>query len=481
MATAAKPVGAWIPEVWARFLLAIVGLGIAFCAALFSNVARESGSLWVTVALAAVALLLAVLVGLTTVPYLARRVAGNRLKDAFHYEVTRVGIFYVVAVVVIAVAAMNTGNNLLYIIVAAMLAAIVVSGFASAAVLRALELDVRLPQRVFARQKVAAGVALRNARRALPAYSVSVVPLARPRPARRWQWIPTTFSFPPGRRSGKSWITLPDRRLGRVKEAALAPEILQGGVYFPYLPAKSHCQAQVELSFERRGRHSQDTFGLRTRFPFAFLAKTRRVALSRELIVFPSIVPTEEFYEVLPLINGEYEAFVRGRGNDLYRIREYLPEDSARHVDWKASAKSGALMVREFAREDERKLRLVFDVPQRNALSDAAFEKAVSLAASLAMHFSGENAQLSFLAPKYNGSADLYEFLTYLALVQAGAGPSPIESLSLTDELNIVLTARPRGTLPAVLLASSYVVFLGEKTPASTPSPPFQDKIQGKH
>jgi uncharacterized protein (DUF58 family) len=235
------------------------------------------------------------------------------------------------------------------------------------------------------------------------------------------------------------------------------------------------------LSFDRRGRYSQDTFGLRTRFPFAFLAKTRRVALPRELIVLPPIMPTEEFCEVLPLINGEYETFVRGRGNDLYRIREYLPEDSARHVDWKASAKSRALLVREFAREDERKLRLVFDVPQKNALPDAVFEKAVSLAASLAMHFSGENAQLSFLAPQYDGSTDLYEFLTYLALVQAGTGPSPIESLAVTDELNIVLTARSRSTLPAALLASSYVVFLGEKTLASTPAPPFHDKIQGKH
>ena len=64
-----------------------------------------------------------------------------------------------------------------------------------------------------------------------------------------------------------------------------------------------------------------------------------------------------------PLITGEFETFARGRGDDLYLIREYMPEDSARHVDWKATAKSGSLKVREFSREDERKLRLVFDNP----------------------------------------------------------------------------------------------------------------------
>ena len=42
-------------------------------------------------------------------------------------------------------------------------------------------------------------------------------------------------------------------------------------------------------------------------------------------------------------MRGEWESFVRGRGSDLYLIREYLPEDSARHVDWKATAKSGSL------------------------------------------------------------------------------------------------------------------------------------------
>jgi len=134
-----------IPEIWMRFLLALLGLILAFAAAVFSTVARESGSLWATVILASIALIMAVVVGLTTVPYLARRVAGSRVRDAFNYDVTGVGIIYVVSVLLIGVAALNTGNNLLYVIVAAMLAAILVSGVASAIVLRELELDVRLP------------------------------------------------------------------------------------------------------------------------------------------------------------------------------------------------------------------------------------------------------------------------------------------------------------------------------------------------
>ncbi len=130
-----------IPEVWIRFLLAIAGLVLAFAAALFSTVSRESGNLWATLVLASAALMLAVIVGLTTVPYLARRVAAARVRDAFAYDVTRVGVVYVLLVLLLGIAALNSGNNLLYMITAAMLAAILVSGVASAAVLSDLELE----------------------------------------------------------------------------------------------------------------------------------------------------------------------------------------------------------------------------------------------------------------------------------------------------------------------------------------------------
>ena len=123
-------------EVWVKFLLALLGLGLAFAAALFSTVSRDAGNLWATIILASTSLVLATLVGLVTVPYLARRVAVERLRESFDYDVTRAGIVYVVVTLVIAIAALNTGNNLFYIVVAAMLAAILVSGVVSAWVLR---------------------------------------------------------------------------------------------------------------------------------------------------------------------------------------------------------------------------------------------------------------------------------------------------------------------------------------------------------
>src|SRR5690242_2953403 len=162
-------------EVWVKFLLALVGLGLAFASALFSTVSRDAGNMWATLVLASTSLVLATLVGLVTVPYLARRVAVERLRESFDYDVTRAGIGYALITLVIGIAALNTGNNLLYIVVAAMLAAILVSGYVSAVVLRYLELDIQLPEHVFAERPVLGRIILHNPRRCLASFSVRLV------------------------------------------------------------------------------------------------------------------------------------------------------------------------------------------------------------------------------------------------------------------------------------------------------------------
>ncbi len=470
--------GQWLQsataEVWVKFLLALVGLGLAFAAALFSTVSRDAGNLWATVVLASTSLLLATFVGLVTVPYLARRVAFERLRETFDYEVTRAGVVYVLVTLVIAIAALNTGNNLLYIVVATMLAAILVSGVVSAQVLRGLELDVRLPEHVFAGRTVLGRIVLRNSRRILPSFSIRVVSARKKRekPEKHWQWESATFVFPFNRPRERQWLRLPDRRLRRVTLLPDPPGIFQGMAYFPYLPAHTERFADLEVTFSRRGRYREDSFGVATRFPFAFLTKARRVPLQKEVLVYPRIDPTDEVFEILPLVRGEWESFVHGRGSDLYRIREYLPEDSARHVDWKATAKSGSLKVREFSREDERKLCIVFDNPAAGLISEPAYERAVDLAASLAWHFSSQDAEVSFVVSGHPRSTDLHEFLARLAVIepQPHMPKTPLQAvdalremnLGSAGEYNIVLTSRPRGSLPTALWNCSYFVFLSD-------------------
>jgi uncharacterized protein (DUF58 family) len=458
-----------IPEIWLRFLLAIVGLGLAFAAALFSTVSRETGNLWATLIFASFALLVSTSVGLTTVPYLARRVAAGRVRDAFDYDVTRTGMAYFLAALVIGIAALNTGNNLLYIVVACMLAAVLISGIVSALALSDLDLNVQLPPHIFAGESTTGRIILKTKNRYVPSLSVSVVPGAKEKSGKHWRWMRSTFGFPARRSPEKQWFSLRDWKLARISVDQSSANILKNPVYFPYLPPGRSQSADLEFNFPRRGRFEQNGFGISTRFPFGFLTKTRRASAANEIIVFPA-VRTAHLAEILPRISGEFESFLRGRGVELHSIRPWVPEDSSRFVDWKATAKSGSLKVREFTREDDRRIRIIFDNPGQGALSESAYESMIETAASLSWHFAQTNAELLFTAQDYSGNNNVFAFLRYLALVapqplsgepksvQPASVASILSSISPLSCFNIIVTAKPRIEISSDLLESSSVI-----------------------
>jgi uncharacterized protein (DUF58 family) len=380
------------------------------------------------------------------------------------YELTREGIIYIASVLVIGIAALNTGNNLLFIVVAAMLAAVLVSGIASTIVLFALDLKIAIPEHVFADKPCIGTITVRNHGR-LPSFSVSVVP-EKPSQRRRWKWQRTEVGFPPFKPADRQWFHVPDLQLRPALPDTPPSPIINRAVYFPYLRPRHSESAPVELKFARRGRYMQNGLGLATRFPFSFLTKTRIIAFERELIVLPKIEETEEFLTILPALRGEFEMFVAGRGYDLYRLREFAAGDAARHIDWKATARSQTVMVREFTREDERKLKIIFDNPSPGDVSEEEYESAVSLAASLAWHLADGMTEISFAAPGYSGPGEALSFLKYLAIVEPQAQALPLESLTAGGSYNLVITARRRGSIPTQLWADSYFIFAAKNKPA---------------
>ena len=140
-------------------------------------------------------------------------------------------------------------------------------------------------------------------------------------------------------------------------------------------------------------------------------------------------------------------------------------------MDWKASAKAQAVKVREFTREDERRLMLVFDARLPHAESNllAQFEKAVTFCACLAWHFFEIDAHLQFLTDGFETimapSAEvIYPTLEALALIEPIIGASSSSLLSAIASAprtyNIIITAQPHGSIPTSLWSSSYLVFM---------------------
>jgi Protein of unknown function DUF58 len=427
---------------WRSFGIAMGALAAALFLALYSGAAAEQGNLLIAGASALMALALAAWVALTVVPALARRTPLGWLSYQIDYKVTREGLVYIAGTLVVALAALNTGNNLLFMVLACLLAGILISGLLSRVVLGGVDVRLELPEHIFAQRTVLAIAELTNNKQMTPSFSVSLIDEA----------------------TSKSRKNAP---------ADSAHPILDRPVYFPYIPHQQIARQTVELTFPRRGVYRQEALGLRTKFPFGFLQKTRRAESPIEVVVYPRIQPTEEFYEILPLVTGELESYQRGRGNDLYAIRDYQFNDSARHVDWKASARIGSLQVKEFAREDERRVMLVFDPyagPKGIASLDAdQFERAVTLCAGLAWHFYEissvmEFRSAGFATPRMSAGEVIYDTLRYLANVtplKPQPGKSFLDTLNESPDIfKIVLTSHPRGTIPSSIWDTAYFVFI---------------------
>ncbi len=78
------------------------------------------------------------------------------------------------------------------------------------------------------------------------------------------------------------------------------------------------------------------------------------------------------------------------------QIREYMPSDPLKNVNWKATAKAGGLMVNTFASVRSERIRIYLDVEDRNIRrQQALIEEAVSCAACLCRSLLGKGHAVS--------------------------------------------------------------------------------------
>lgn len=316
-------------------------------------------------------------------------------------RISRGGLLYTLALVAVAVAAALSANNLLFLILAAMLSALMLSGFVSRLSLAGLELDFFLPQHITARRPVKARVQVRNLKRWMPAFSVHLS----------------------GQQAG----------------AVCQP------VYFPVLPPGARLEQTVEVRFERRGLHRGGAFQFATGFPFGFLERRAEVMLRTQVLVYPCVDPQPGFEELLAETRGDLETQARGRGYDFYRIRPYEAFESARHVDWKATAHTGELQVREFAREQERLLELFLDLGVPPALGEW-FERAVECCAFLVWRVTERALRVRFRTQRFDLTlpemGDVYSVLKYLAVVTPVRG-APMLGPGRDESSRVVFSTRP--------------------------------------
>jgi uncharacterized protein (DUF58 family) len=264
--------------------------------------------------------------------------------------------------------------------------------------------------------------------------------------------------------------------------------VLRQSAYFPILRAGETRTELIVQSFPKRGVYSLDGFWISTRFPFGFFRRGQRINAKGEVLVYPLVREIPSFFDLLPFLPGILEGSHVGPGENLFSMRKYQEGENSRIIDWKATSKTGELMAREFALDEESKFCLVLDTRIYGVEPDykADFEKAVSLAASIASHFLEEGAGMEFLTPDEHlargaGRSQLYRILRLLAVVQckettpSGAddlwekssfpGINNVQALQqiLSDKVfKIIITSQPRGFFPSIIWRSSHVIYFDE-------------------
>ena len=313
-------------------------------------------------------------------------------------KVTREGWWFIGILLLIGLAAINTGNNLLYLVVATLLSLIIISGIMSESTLKRLKvrrtslsskssLYKNSPTQVVLEVEKSAGL--------LPSYSFTVQEVA-----------PTGV------------------------EASEA--------YLLKLNAKSSVRLFSEYNFKRRGRVKLPGLRISTSFPFGLFIKGKVIRAPVELMIYPEVRPVTGVTVTGSSSSAGKSSGKKGVGTELLNLREYSPRDDARNIFWKSAPKPGPLLVKEYERETEEQVEIIFrNIAAEDSKDESEadeFEEAVDRAASYASHFivAGYSVGLKTLSEEIrpeSGDAQLHRILHTLALITPAKASGPVTGL----------------------------------------------------
>lgn len=190
-----------------------------------------------------------------------------------------------------------------------------------------------------------------------------------------------------------------------------------------------------------RGEHFFETLTLRIGDPLGLFEKEKTFDMDGKIIVYPAY--TELLYR--PFEN-QYDQGLTASRERVQRdtsmavgVRDYQPGDRFSWINWKASAKRGEIMTKEFEQRQSHDVFVVMD-----CVPDKHFEPVVSFTASLIRGVLKKGAQTGLLTiskerasfPIRGGEPHLQELFYHLAKIEAKSYSS-LDKVLETDGLFI--------------------------------------------
>ena len=155
---------------------------------------------------------------------------------------------------------------------------------------------------------------------------------------------------------------------------------------------------QGPVFFAKRGLYELGPAEIRTIDPFGLLRFVRRFGTRTEVTVYPEVFELAGF----PLRGKKGDAGTLGsfaqRGDEFSGLREYRRGDDRRHIHWKSVARTGELVVKEYAQESPQRHAVVLDLRRPGiGATEAEVEDAISAAGSVLYHLVREGMSFRLL------------------------------------------------------------------------------------
>tara|TARA_B100001564_G_C20590306_1_gene647507 strand:+ start:18 stop:1271 length:1254 start_codon:yes stop_codon:yes gene_type:complete len=221
-----------------------------------------------------------------------------------------------------------------------------------------------------------------------------------------------------------------------------------------------------------RGHYSIGPVSLRYRNTFNLSVDEMYVDHHSDIIIFPQIRDVEEAFirsRTAKMYTGATTLRTPGPGTEFYSLREYVPGDPFKNINWKAFARTGDLMINEKCRDAVTDLYIILDsrdIARIGTVLKNPLEMGTVAAASLASFFLKRrdsvsltifDEKLSFLPPD-TGDKQYFKILSSLAGV-APRGTMPLQAVtnslaarfSRGSPVFIISSCEGDGTVPSAV------------------------------
>ncbi len=288
-------------------------------------------------------------------------------KKRHRIALTVPGLFLMALAMGIGIAAYNTSSNILFITLSLLLACLLLSGLLSWFNFMDLSWRLRRPGSWRVGHDALVSVEVRNGKRWLPTYSLWFELVTQPR------------RIPEPERDGR------ELKLREVLAAA-EKHITRGQVHLrERIEPGGEAVLEWGVKPARRGEACVQLASVGSLFPFGFLRKNLGTEASQPVLVWPAQVEYEWTGGMAAQAGSTGRRTSRvGAGEDLLALRQYQRGDSHRLIHWKASARLGQLMIRQFAAESHDGYVLSVDAGADLWPRPEQFELLCSLAGTLA-------------------------------------------------------------------------------------------------